>query len=335
MRRRDFFVAAAMLAPLMRPARAQKAALTTKRLAWVSPNAKLADMSIGGDDPNAAVFPEELKRLGYVEGQNLIIERYTAEGHKDRYGDLAREIVGTRPDVIWALGTLLTREFKAATSTIPVVAFTGDPVRFGFISSLAHPGGNITGVSADAGLEIWGKRLELLLEAVPNISRVAFISSPSAWENPGGRSVQEVARSRGILVRNAPVGTVRDEAEYRRVLSSIQQDQVDGIAFAEETEAYAYRFLLVQLVEQARIPAIYVYRDQTEAGGLMSYSYDIKGAIRTNARQIVDILRGASPSEMPYEQASRFELVINLKTAKALGLKISTNMLARADAVIE
>ncbi len=332
MKRRDFF-AAAMLAPLMWPARAQKPD-PAKRLAYVAPAGKLADMRIGGD-ANAAVFLEELKRLGYVEGQNLIVDRYSAEGQKERYGGLAREVVSTRPDVIWSLGTLLTREFKSLTSAIPIVAFTGDPVSFGLISSLAHPGGNITGVSADAGLEIWGKRLELLAEAVPKISRVAFISSPSAWENPGGKSVQEVARRMGILVRNAPLGAVKDEAEYRRVLSSIQQDQVDGIAVAEETETYFYRFLLVQLVEQVRIPAIFVYRDQTEAGGLMSYSYDIKGAIRTNARQIVDILHGARPSEMPYQQASRFELVINLKTAKALGLEIPANMLARADAVIE
>lgn len=147
--------------------------------------------------------------------------------------------------------------------------------------------------------------------------------------------VQEAARSLNISVENAPVGGVKDEAEYRRVFSLIQRDKVDGIFFAELAEFYANRFLLVQLVEQVRIPAIYVYRDQTEAGGLMSYSYDMKGAIRTNARQIADILHGGSPSEMPYQQASRFELVINLKTAKTLNLEIPANMLARADTVIE
>ena len=333
MKRREFFLAAAMLASTMRHAIAQKSA-PAKRLAWVSPNAKLADMRIGGD-PNAGVFLEELKRLGYVEGENLIIDRYTAEGRIERYGDLAREVVSTRPDVIWSHGTPLTRQFKAATSTIPIVAFTGDPVRFGLIASLAHPGGNITGVSADAGLEIWGKRLALLVEAVPKIAHAVFVGSPGTWENPGGKSVQEVAQTLGISVVNAPLGKVKDEAEYRRVFSSLQRDQVDGIVFAEESETYTYRFLIVQLVEQLRVPAIYVYRDQTEAGGLMSYSYDIKGAVRTNAKQIVEILRGANPSEMPYEQATRFELVINLKTAKALGLDIPAGLIARADAVIE
>jgi len=281
------------------------------------------------------LFLNELSRLGFTEGQNLIIDRYSAEGRGERYGDLSRELLSKGPDVIWSLGSPLTRELKAATSAIPIVAFTGDPVRFGLISSLAHPGGNITGVSADAGLEIWGKRLALLVEAVPKIARALFVSSPGTWGNPGGLSVQEVARNLGISLENAPVGIVKDEAEYRRVFGLVERDKVDGITFAEETEAYAHRFLLVQLVAQLRIPAIYVYRDQTEAGGLMSYSYDIKSAIRTNARQVVDILRGASPSGMPYEQASRFELVINLKTAKALGLEIPANMLARADAVIE
>jgi putative tryptophan/tyrosine transport system substrate-binding protein len=237
--------------------------------------------------------------------------------------------------VIYSLGTPLTRQFKATTSTIPIVAYTGDPLRFGLIASLAHPGGNITGVSADAGLGIWGKRLALLVEAVPKIAHAVFVGSPAAWENPGGKSVREVAQPLGISVVNAPLGSVKDEAEYRHVFSSLRREQVDGIVFAEETETYTYRFLIVQLVQQLHVPAIYVYRDQTEAGGLMSYSYDIKAAVRTNAKQIVEILHGANPSEMPYEQVTRFELVINLKTAKTLGLKIPDSLRARADAVIE
>jgi putative ABC transport system substrate-binding protein len=333
MKRRDLFLAAVMLAPLMRSASAQKS-VPTKRLSWVVPTGKLTDMNIGGDATNALFF-EELRRLGFIEGQNLIVDRYSAEGRRERYGEIAREVVTTRPDAIWSMGSPLTLELKAATNTIPVVAFTGDPVRLGLISNLAHPGGNITGVSVDAGLEIWGKRLALLVEAVPKIAHAVFISTAVAWGNPAGMSVQEAARGLNISLENAPVGGLKDEAEYRRVFSSVQRDKVDGIVFAELAEFYAYRFLLVQLVEQVRIPAIYVYRDQTEAGGLMSYSYDMKGAIRTNARQIADILHGGSPSEMPYQQASRFELVINLKTAKALNLEIPANMLARADTVIE
>jgi putative ABC transport system substrate-binding protein len=191
MRRREFIAGAAMLAPAMQHAIAQKSA-PTKRLAVVSPNQKLADWR---SDPNDVVFVEELKRLGYVDGENLIIDRYSAEGEAERYRDLAREVVSTHPDVIYSLGSPLTRQFRAATSTIPIVAFTGDPVRLGLIASLAHPGGNITGVSADAGLEIWGKRLALLVEAVPKIAHVMFVGTPGAWENPGGKSVRAVAQT--------------------------------------------------------------------------------------------------------------------------------------------
>jgi len=173
MRRRDLFLAAVMLAPLMRSVRAQRS-VPTKRLSWVVPTGKLADMNIGGDATNA-LFLEELRRLGFIEGQNLIVDRYSAEGRRERYGEIAREVVTTRPDAIWSIGTPLTVELKAVTNAIPVVALTGDPVRLGLVSSLARPGGNITGVSADAGLEIWGKRLALLVEAVPKIARAVLM----------------------------------------------------------------------------------------------------------------------------------------------------------------
>lgn len=307
-------------------------AATEQNEAHLAPAGKAAEI---GTDPNGLAFIDELKRLGYAEGTNLTVERYSGEGNTSRYDDLVREVVSANPDLIYCLGVVLAKKFKAATSTIPIVTLTGDPIRQGLLTSIARPGGNVTGVSVDAGFEIWGKRLELLLDALPKISRVAFVSSPGAFGNAGGRSVQEVAQNRGVLLRNAAVENERNEAEYRRVLDSIQSDQFDGIAFAEETEAYPFRILLTRLVEQAHIPAIYPYREQTEAGGLMSYSYDLKGVLRTNARQVADILNGARPGELPYEQASRFELVINLKTAKSLGLEISPALLARADKVIE
>jgi putative ABC transport system substrate-binding protein len=329
MRRRDFVLAAAMLVPALSMARAQQSA-TAKRLAVANPSTKVTDA-----DPTTPVFFEKLQRLGYVEGKNLIVDRYSAEGHRDRYGAVAREIVDTNPDVIWSIGSPMTREFKALTSTIPIVAFTGDPVRFGLVPSLAHPGGNITGVSSDAGLEIWGKRLELLAEAIPTLRNVVFVGSPGAWENPAGKGVQEVGRKLGIAVVNTPLGDTKDEAEYRRAFGTIRRDQVDAILIADEVENYTNRFLIVKLVQQLGLPAIFGLRDQTEAGGLMSYSFDLKDAVRTIAAQIAEILRGAKPGDIPYEQAVRFELVINLKTAKALGLDIPAAFIARADALIE
>ena len=147
--------------------------------------------------------------------------------------------------------------------------------------------------------------------------------------------MREGAQRLGISLVHAPLGTTINEAEYRRVFGSIRRDQVDGIVISEDGENYAHRFLLVELVQQLGVPAIYTFRDQAEAGGLMSYSWDIKGAIRRNARQVVEILNGANPGDMPYVQEARFELVINLKTAKALGLEIPDGLIAGADAVIE
>jgi putative tryptophan/tyrosine transport system substrate-binding protein len=212
---------------------------------------------------------------------------------------------------------------------------TGDPIRFGIVTNLARPGGNITGVSVDAGIEIWGKRLELLAQAVPKLNNVVFVSTQGAWDAPGGRAVRDAAQKLGISLVSAPLVSPFNEAEYRRVFGSIQRDQVDGIVISEETENYPQRFLMVQLIQQMRLPAIYTYREQTEAGGLMSYSWDLKSALRRTAMQVAEILRGANPGDMPYFQEARFELVINLKTARALGLEIPDGLIAGANAVIE
>src|SRR5258707_5929523 len=188
MHRRDFITllgGAAAAWPLA--ARAQQPA-KMKRVALASPAVKVADMR---SDSNSSTFVEELKRLGYVEATNLIIDRYSAEGKLDRYGDLAHEVVSTHPDLIYTTGAPLTLRLKAATSTIPIVALTGDPIRQGIVSSIARPGGNITGVSVDAGFEIWAKRLELLAQAVPKLVNVVFVGRQVTWENPGGRGMRE------------------------------------------------------------------------------------------------------------------------------------------------
>lgn len=328
MKRRDFLFVAAMLAPAIRHAMAQQPALK-KRMAIVSTTTILRT------DPNAIFYMNELKRLGYVEGENLIVDRYTAEGRADRYEALAREVVETHPDIIATSGTPLTLKFKAATTTIPVVTSTGDPVRFGIVTNLSRPGGNITGVSVDAGIEIWGKRLELLSIAVANLKQVAFVSTQGGWNGAGGRAVRDAAQALGISLVSVLLTSPFNEAEYRRVFGSIQRDQFNGIMLSDENEHYGQRFLLVELIQQLRLPAVFVLREQAEAGGLMSYSWDLRSALRRNAMQVAEILRGANPGDMPYFQESRFELVINLKTAKELGLEIPAGLVAGAAAVIE
>jgi putative ABC transport system substrate-binding protein len=334
MRRREFLIASAVLASGMRPASAQQVA-TKKRIAMVHPSTRVGDMRIGGGDPGFTIYLEELQRLGYVEGQNLIIDRYSAEGQAERYGDLAREAVSTNPDLIVVSGTPITAKLKAVTSTIPITALTGDPVRFGLVSSLAHPGGNITGVSFDAGVELWGKRLELLVEAIPRLRRALFVGPQSALDGSGGKATREAAERLGIALVNASVATPVNEPAYRRTFDTIRRDQADGLVFAADFESYPHRLLLVELVKQIGLPAVFVVREQAIAGGLMSYATDLKSAIRTSAAQGAEILRGGNPAEMPYVQGTRFELVINLKTAKALGIEIPTTLLARADEVIE
>ena len=300
----------------------------TKRIALVTVTKTVED------DPNKVAFIEELKRLGYVEGKNLIIELYSAE-QASRLDDLAREVVSANPDLILSIGAPLTLRFKAATSTIPIVAMTGDPIRFGIVSNISRPGGNITGVSSDAGVEIWGKRLEILAEAVPKLVNVVYISTGKTLNGAGDKATQAAAQNLGISLIHAPLGSTVTEAEYRRVFASIQRDQVDGIIFSAEFEHYTYRVLLAQLVQQLRLPAIYDTSDYVDAGGLMSYALDVKDAMRQLAMQAANVLKGTNPSDMPYVQVVHFELVINLKTAKALGLELPATLLARTDRVIE
>ena len=332
MRRREFITLVGSAATWPLVARAQQSD-KMKRIAMVSPSTKVADMRIGGELMYGGLL-SELKLLGYAEGDNLIVERYSGGGRGEGYSDLAREVVGTNPDLIFAQGTPLTLRFKNQTTTIPIVALTGDPIRFGIVSSLAHPGGNVTGVSVDAGIEIWAKRLALLAEAVPRLTNVIFISTQGGWNGAGGRATQEAAQKLGISLVSAPLESPFNEAEYRRILSS-QRDQIGGVVMSDEGETYSNRLVILELVDQMRVPAVYPYRDMTEAGGLMSYSWDIKSVARNHAMLIAKILRGTKPSDLPYIQEVRFELVINLKTAKTLGLEIPAGLAARADAVIE
>src|ERR1700688_4808833 len=195
MRRREFIglIGGAAVSPIT--ARAQQPA-KMKRIGMFAPAVKVADMRIGGDS-GYTLGLQELQRLGYIEGQNLIIDRFSADGKRE-YGDFIAEIVSAHPDVILTSGTPITLALKAATSTIPIVAITGDPIRLGLVSSLSHPGGNITGVSVDAGVELWGKRVELLAEAVPRLVNVVYISTRPNLNGAGARATQEAAKKLGI-----------------------------------------------------------------------------------------------------------------------------------------
>ena len=329
MRRREFigFVGGAATWPL-----AARAADPRKvyRIAVVSPAAKVVDVSLGGKRYFRA-FLEELARLGYVEGQNLAVERYSGEGHVEAYAELARSVVSTHPDVIQTTGPL-SLHFKMATSTIPIVAVTADPIAKGLVTSIARPSGNITGVTMDGGLELYGKRIGLLVEAIPKLSMATYISSQSNWENLAGRAAREGAQRAGISLSAAVLRSFSEE-EYERVF--LAMDQPEALVVSDEPEHIAYRVPLVALATKRRLPTIYPFRELVDVGGLIAYSLDLADVYRRVANVIDTVLKGTNPGDIPFYQQTKFELIINLKTAKSLGLELPPTLLARADEVIE
>jgi putative ABC transport system substrate-binding protein len=313
-------------------ARAQQPA-KMKRIALVSSAGNVSAMSVSGR-PNYRVFFEELSRLGYVEGQNLVVERYSGEGRPERYVELARDVVNTQPDLILAAGGRLSLDFKMATTTVPIVTMIIDPIAMGLVASIARPGGNITGVTIAGGLEIIGKRMGLLVEAMPKLSTVGYLASRPFWEDPRGAAVREAAKQAGISLSPVMLSAF-DEAEYQRVFRSMKQDRADAFMVSDEPEHTTYRATIVEWAAKDRIPAIYPVRDFFEAGGLMAYSPDLADIFRRVAYLIDKILKGANPGDIPFYQPTKFELSINLKTAKALGLEMPAMLLGRADEVIE
>jgi putative ABC transport system substrate-binding protein len=318
-----------MLAPAIRHASAQQPA-PKKRLAVIF-FGKVEEMKIGRD---YTVFFEEVHRLGYVEGENLVVDRWQLQ--MGRLDEIAREVVDAKPDVIATFGTPMTLRLRAVTTTIPIVANTGDPIRFGLVTNLARPGGNITGVSVDAGVEVWAKRLELLSSAVAKMRNVVFVSSEAAWKGAGGQAVRDAAQKLGISLASSAVSSPFGEAEFRSTFSSLQRDQLDGLILSDEGQVHLpQKSLLVQLIREVRLPAIYPYTLFVEEGGLLSYASDVKANIRRQAAQIVEIFRGANPGDIPYSQAVRFDLGVNLKTAKELGIEIPAELVGGAATVIE
>jgi putative ABC transport system substrate-binding protein len=242
-----------------------------KRLAIVDPAAAPPDISIGGN-PGYAIFFEEMKRLGYVEGRNLIVERYCLEGRYGRLPEITHEVVATRPDAIFTVNIVLTRALNSETHTIPIVAWTSDPVAAGIVSSLARPGGNITGVSVDAGVEVGGKLIELLAKAVGKLSNVRMLQTLPNREAPIVKTIGDAAKKMNIPIRLELLQSPINEAEYRRAFDAMQRDHVDGVVISSDSAHYTHRVLLGRLAQQYRLPAICWFSDSVEAGALMSYA---------------------------------------------------------------
>jgi putative ABC transport system substrate-binding protein len=331
MNRRNF-AAGLVVAAAARPALAQQPA-KQRRIAIVSSGIPADELTETAGPLMVRRFFEALRARGYVEGRNFVVERYSAEGQPDRWADLAYDVVSRDPDVIVTDHGILRRVLKTTTAKIPVVAITSDAFASSFTENLARYRNNAPTVSLDAGPEIYGKLLQMLKDAVPSIAKVAFL----AFRVEGGlveRAFTDAGRRLGIsLIAVQPVdGTA---AQLRRALAVMVQQQPDAVVVSLEGDFLAHRQLIVELAEKSRLPAMYPLRDYVEQGGLMAYGPDLTELGQHLADAVHRILNGTKPGDIPIYRPTRFELVINLKAANAIGLTLPRALLARADEVIE
>jgi len=314
-----------LVAPLA--GEAQQAA-KIPRIGYLEPN-------LAGSRHLQEAFSQGLRALGYVEGRNVIIEYRDAEGRPERLPALAAELVALKVEVIMAgPGTAAALAAKQATPTVPVV-FTGvgDPVTDGLVKSLAWPGGNVTGLSL-LGPDLVGKLLELLKQAVPGVSRVALLLKPDATPDRMKLFLKEADVAAQALGVELQVVEARGPADFERAFSDISKARAGALAVLATPVFSSARQRLVNLAEKNRLPTVFAFREYVEAGGFMSYGPDLADLFRRAATYVDKILKGAKPSDLPVEQPTKFELVINLKTAKALGLTIPQSLLVRADEII-
>lgn len=336
MRRREFIgvFGAAVTWDLLwsRGARAQQPA-KPRRVAFVHSGIPADRLTESAGPFWVRRFHETLRGLGDIEGSNLVIERYSAEGHADRFAAIVAEVVSRKPDVIVSNLNDLVRRFMAATSTIPIVALTGDPIAGGMVTNLGRPGGNLTGVSINAGIEIQTKRLEILKEAVPSATRIGHLQS-GAWDDGTGKAMSDAAQRLGVAVTAVPLPVVND-AKLQDAFSAMVQQKIDAAIVDEGGSFLAQRADIVALAEKHRMPVIYPYRDYIEQGGLLAFAPDLAEVAQRLASDVHQVLNGTKAGDIPFYQPSKFQMVLNLKTAKAIGLDMPAALLARADEVIE
>jgi putative tryptophan/tyrosine transport system substrate-binding protein len=301
----------------------QRAAVI-KRVGW------LEVCGPGPRRPNLDIFRARLEKLGYIEGKNIIIEQRFADCQYDRMPKLAAELTQIPVDVLFTMGTRATRIVSAAVKTTPIVAYSCDP--FAHVAQLAHPGGNLTGITCMT-TEMMPKRLELLKELLPNASRVTFLQDPQAATNAFDL-LKQAAPSQGVQMQ---VAQVEADEDLLPELTKVAKEKPDALLVYPDVvlSSYPRPQQLADFALKAKLPTVHAFRFYVDAGGLISYGATTSEIYTSAAEQVAKILGGTPPSELPLRQATRFELVINLKTAKALGLTIPPSLLSRADEVIE
>lgn len=297
---------------------------------------RIAYLSGGSDAATAhlqkALFGR-LEELGYREGRNLVVERRFADARAERLPALAAELVALKPDIFFAAASQATLVASKATSTIPIVfVAVTDPVGMGIVKSLGRPGTNATGLSAQ-NVEIQGKRLQLLKEVFPSATRVAVLYNPlNAFEGAKVAVLQEASKTLGLVLRMIEA---KAEQELASAFKIVENERSDVFYIIENPFTFSHRARIVEFAINQRLPTVYGLSEFADAGGLLSYSFSLIDHYRAAATFINKILKGAKPSDLPVEQPTRFELVLNLKTAKAQGVKFPPTILLRADRVIE
>jgi putative tryptophan/tyrosine transport system substrate-binding protein len=334
MKRRDF-IAGLIFAASLKAAPAQQTASLRRRIGVVSPAAPVADLT--EDTKNSDVYPgffQELRRLGYIEGQNLTVERRSAEGVPDRYDEIAKDLIDRKVEVIFVTTTRMAVPFKRLT-TIPIVVAGGDVLGSGLVESLAHPGGSVTGFSVDAGLQLYGKHLQLLRDLAPPSKKVGFLGPRSEWEGQFGRAVAGVANDMGIAIVGPPVEIPLEAPNYRTALTSMIGEGIDALLVSLAAENTKHARLIVDFAQERRLPAVYPNTTFVRYGALLVHAANLGEMGKGVARYVDMILKGAPPKDLPVQQPVKFEITINLKTAKAIGLTVPATLLASADKVIE
>jgi putative ABC transport system substrate-binding protein len=289
--------------------------------------------SDSADLPRRNAFREGLRKLGYNEGQTILIEFRTTAGSVEKLSTFAAEFSRLNVDVIFAFTAGATQAAAKAMPTKPVVSITPDPVSAGFVASLARPGGNITGLSTLAGTEIYSKYLQFLKDVVPNLTRVAVLSNPTFTTSALALKAMEAAAP--ALGLSLQIVEARSPDELEAAVAAAIKERAAGLVVVQDAMFLARRIQLAELAAKNRLPAIYGIEEHVRAGGLMAYAASRPEIFRRAATFVDKILRGAKPSDIPIEQPTKFALIVNLKTAKALGLTIPRDFLLLADEVIE
>jgi putative ABC transport system substrate-binding protein len=281
-----------------------------------------------------AAFVRGLRERGYREGENVVIERRYFEGKVERVPALAAELVRLKPDVIVTAGNVPTQAVRRETTTIPIVmATSADPLGAGLVASLARPGGNITGMTQDVGLEVLVKTMQLLKEAIPKSSQVAIVLDPR--NPPNVSALPLLQKAAPELALKLQAFEIRSAADIEQAFAAMAGKAFDALLVLPNPVTITHRKLQVDLAAEHKVPAMYWWRELTSLGGLMSYGVDFADQWRRAAGYVDRVLKGAKPADLPIEQPTKFELVINLKTARALGLTIPRSLLLQADEIIE